>query len=309
MASISGVAERRRRSAWTTFWIRLVKEKPLGLAGGIATLFLLVVGVFADFIAPYGMNESWVGDFLTAPSAQFWMGTDNLGRDILSRVIYGARISVIVGLTASTIATILSVIIGVLSGFWGGKFDILVQRFIDAWMCMPQLIIILVLVTIMRPGLWSIIIVLGFTWGIPGSRIIRSAVLAIKENMYVQAAEAIGCSTARVLVRHILPNIMSTVIVLFSIRVPGIILSEASLSFLGFGIPAPTPSWGSMLSGAGRSYMMMMPWLAIWPGLALAITVYAVNMFGDAVRDLLDPKLKGGVGRYVVRLPKAMREK
>ncbi|TET43320.1 MAG: ABC transporter permease [Dehalococcoidia bacterium] len=284
--------------------MRLVKEKPLGVVGGTITLILLLTGIFADFIAPYGMNETWVGDFLSPPSAQFWFGTDNVGRDILSRVIFGARVSVIIGLAASTIATIVSVIIGVVSAYIGGKLDLIVQRGVDVWMCLPSLVILIMLVTAIGPSLWSIIIVLGFSWGIPGSRIVRSAVINIKENVYVEAAKAIGCSTPRILVRHILPNIMATVIVLFSIRVPGIVLAEASLSFLGFGIPPPTPSWGGMLSGSGRDYMFQAPWMAVWPGLALAITVYSINMFGDAVRDLLDPRLRGGAGRYGVRAKK-----
>ncbi|GAG77831.1 unnamed protein product, partial [marine sediment metagenome] len=282
-SSSERVAEPKRHSWLVGFLIRLVKEKPLGTVGAVITLFLLLTGIFADFIAPYGMNECWVGGFLTPPSAEFWLGTDNMGRDILSRIIFGARISVIVGLAASTIATITSTVIAIVSGYIGGKLDLIVQRFVDTWMCLPALVVLILLVTIMGASLWSIIIVLGFSWGIPGSRIIRGAVIGIKENVYLQAAEAIGCSTTRILTRHILPNVMATVIVLFSIRVPGIILAEASLSFLGFGIPPPAPSWGGMLSGSGRAYMMMVPWLAVWPGLALAITVYSINMFGDAV--------------------------
>ena len=302
------VAEAKRHSFLVDLLIRLVKEKPLGMAGGIIALLLLLTGIFADFLAPYGMNETWVGDAMLPPSAKFWLGTDNVGRDLLSRVIFGARISVIVGLAGSTLATIISTVIGVVSGYIGGKLDLIVQRFVDTWMCLPGLVILIMLVTIMGPALWSIIIALGFGWGIPGSRIIRGAVINIKEDVYLQAAEAIGCSTTRTLTRHILPNVMATVIILFSIRVPGLVLAEASLSFLGFGIPPPFPSWGAMLSGSGRTHMMMAPLMAVWPGLALAITVYSINMFGDAVRDLTDPRLRGGVGRYGVRKPKNKEE-
>lgn len=294
----AGAIETKRESYFGDFLKRLLKEKPLGTVGAVITLFLLFTGIFAGLLAPFGMNANWVGDYLAKPSRQFLFGTDNAGRDVFSRVIYGARISVIVGLAATTISTAMSVIIGVVSGYIGGTLDLVVQRFVDTWMCLPTLVVLLIIVNIVGPSMWSIIILLGLIYGIPGSRIIRGAVIGIKENVYVGAARAAGCSTARILVRHILPNIMAPVVILFSIRVPGVILSEASLSFLGFGIPPPAPSWGGMLSGAGRTYMTQAPWLAIWPGLALAVVVYGVNMFGDAVRDLLDPRLRGGAGRF-----------
>ncbi len=296
--------ETKRHSALVNFLIRLVKEKPLGTVGGIITLLLLLTGIFADFIAPYGMNETWVGGPLTSPSALFWLGTDNIGRDILSRVIFGARVSVIVGLAATTLATIISLIIGIVSGYIGGKLDLIVQRVVDTAMCIPMLILMMVIIAIIGPGIWQVIVVIGLVWGVIGSRIIRSAVIGIKENVYVEAAAAIGCSNTRILTRHILPNVMAPIIILFSTRVPNVILVEASLSFLGFGIPPPAASWGGMLAGSGRAYMYQAPWMVIWPGLALAFTVYGVNMFGDAVRDLLDPRLRGGVGRYEVRVKK-----
>jgi len=308
-SSSGGVAETKRHSFLVGFLIRLVKEKPLGTVGGVITLLLLLTGIFADFIAPYGMNETWVGDFLAPPSAKFWFGIDNIGRDILSRVIFGARVSVIVGLAATTLATIISLIIGIVSGYLGGKLDLIVQRVVDATMCIPLLILMMVLIAIIGPGMWQVIIVIGLTWGVVGSRIIRSAVIGIKENVYVEAAAAIGCSTTRILTRHILSNVMAPTIILFSIRVPNVILVEASLSFLGFGIPPPFPSWGGMLAGRGRTYMYRAPWMVIWPGLALATVVYGINMFGDAVRDLLDPRLRGGVGRYGVRVKKEVPRK
>ncbi len=303
-SSSGRVAERKRHSFLVDFGIRLVKEKPLGTAGAVITLLLLLTGIFADFIAPYGMNETWVGDYLTPPSAKFWLGTDDIGRDIFSRIIFGARISVIVGLIGPTLATIISLIIGVLSGYFGGKFDLIVQRLVDIWMSLPSLIVLIVLMIILGPSIQSIIIAVGVTWGIVGSRIIRSAVIGIKGNVYVAAAEAIGCSTTRILTRHILPNIMAPTIILLTVRVPAIIIAEATLSFLGFGIPPPFPSWGGMISGAGREYLYEAPWIATYPGLALALVVYSINMFGDAVRDLLDPRLRGGAGRYGVRAKK-----
>jgi peptide/nickel transport system permease protein len=302
--STNGGGVRRKRSYLGGLFVRLVKEKPLGLVGLVLTLVLLFTGIFADVLAPFGMNESNVEDSLAAPSVKHPLGADNLGRDILTRVIYGARISVIIGLSASAVATVISLIIGILSGYVGGRLDLMIQRVVDSAMSIPQLILMMVMISILGPGMLQIIIVLGLMWGVVGSRIIRGAVIGIKENAYAAAARAIGCSTGRVMIRHILPNIMAPTIVLFTTRVPNVILTEASLSFLGFGIPPPTPSWGGMLSGAGRSYMLQAPWMAIFPGLALSIAVYGVNMFGDVVRDLLDPRLIGGVGRYGVRAGK-----
>jgi len=290
--------ERKRRSAVADFFRRLVKEKPLGTVGGIIVLLLLLTGVFADLLAPYGVNEIHLKDSLSSPSNQYVLGTDNLGRDMLSRVIFGARISMIVGIAATMISVLVSAVIGILCGFIGGKFDIIVQRFVDAWMCIPGLVLLIIVVTIVGPGMWQVIVLLGLLYGIGGSRIVRGAVIGIRENVYVSAAVSIGCPMIRILTRHVLPNIMAPIIILFTTRMPSVILVEASLSFLGFGIPPPEPSWGGMLSGSGRQFMLLAPWMALWPGLALAIVVYGVNMFGDAVRDLLDPRLRGGVGRY-----------
>ncbi len=308
--SSSGRVDEEKRHSWLVgFMIRLVKEKPLGTVGAVITLLLLLTGIFADFIAPYGMNETSMENFLAPPSARFWLGADNLGRDILSRVIFGARVSVIVGLTAAALSTAISLIIGVVSGYIGGKLDLIVQRFVDAWMCLPGLVVLMVVISFLGPGLWNVIFVLGISSGISGSRVIRSAVIGIKENVYVVAAVAIGCSTPRILTRQIMPNIMAPTIILFTTRVPGAILSEASLSFLGFGIPPPFPSWGGMISGQGRAYMYQAPWMILWPGLALGMVVYGINMFGDAVRDILDPRLRGGVGRYGVRVKKEAKTK
>ena len=292
------MAKEKKRSASADFFVRLVREKPLGTFGGAITLLFLLTAIFSGFLAPYEMNDIGVAPRLSAPSSGYPLGSDQLGRDMLSRIIYGARISVIVGLAATTLATLISTILGGLSGFFGGKFDLVVQRFVDGWMSFPGLIVLIVAVTLVGPGLWQIITVMGVMTGIGGSRIVRSAVIGIKENVYVEASRAVGCSTTRILVWHILPNIMGVVFILYTTRVPLMILQEASLSFLGLGIPPPAPTWGGMLSIDGRRYMLQSPWLAFWPGLALSTVVYGVSMFGDAVRDLLDPRLRGGGGRY-----------
>ena len=295
-------AEKKRRSLFVDALIRLVKEQPLGTAGGIITIILLIVGVFANFIAPYGMNATGAGPTFAPPSIHFWMGTDNLGRDLLSRIIYGARISVIVGLVGSALSVVVSTVIGILSGYIGGAFDMIIQRIVDAFMCIPSLIIMMLVVSIVGPSLWAVIVILGITSGIYGSRIVRSATMSIKENVYLEAAKGIGCSPIEILVRHILPNITATLIVMFSTMVPNLIIQEASLSFLGFGVPPPAPSWGNMLTGDARKFMLQDPGLIFWPGLALSVVVFGVNMFGDALRDVLDPRLRGGVGRYGLKV-------
>lgn len=291
------MAEPKRHSFFADLFLRLVREKPLGTVGLVIVLALLLTGIFADYLAPYPMGKiSW--DVLQGPSSQHLLGTDNLGRDVLSQIIYGARVSVIIGLSATALTTVVSIIIGALSAQIGGKFDLVMQRFVDAFMCVPGFLILLIMVSIMGKGIWQIIVAIGLPMGIGGSRMIRSAVLGIRENTYIDAGRAIGSNTFSMLRRHILPNTMPVIIIGFSMMVGGAILMEASLSFLGFGVPPGVPSWGSMLSQEGRLYMEIEPMLAIWPGFVLTLVVWGTNMFGDALRDLLDPRLKGGLGRY-----------
>jgi len=292
------IVRSKRHSRIYDLLVRLIKEKPLGTFGAAIFLLLLIIGIFANFLAPYGYNEFIRGSFLKPPTIQHIMGTDNVGRDILSRIIYGARVSMIVGLSAASIDVVVGVVIGAISGYIGGKFDLVVQRFVDAIMCFPALMLLIVIMSLIGSGMLQVIIVLGTVWGIGASRIVRGSVISIKANTYVEAANAIGASTSKIIIRHILPNIMAPIIIIFTIAVGGLILAEASLSFLGYGIPPPTPSWGGMLSGTGRSYMTLAPWMVIWPGLALTIAVFGINMFGDALRDLLDPRMRGSSGRY-----------
>ena len=256
----------------------------------------MLVAIFADFLMPYPYAEIHLAHRLQGPSAQYLLGTDQLGRDFLSRIIFGARISVLVGLAVTTLSVTLSTLIGGTSGFLGGKLDLGVQRFVDAWIAFPGLLILLTIMSIAGRGVLQVILVLGIAGGIGGSRIVRGAVIAIKENVYFQAAEAIGCTKWRAFIRHVLPNIMPVVIISFSMSIGGVILALASLSFLGFGLPPATPDWGGLLSREGRRYMEQVPWLALFPGLCLTITIYSLNMFGDAIRDLLDPRLRGSEG-------------
>ena len=275
------------------FGRRLLREKPLGAAGAIIFLLFLLAGIFASALAPYGFNEINPIHRLKPPSWDFPLGTDNLGRDMLSRCLYGARLSVIVALSGATLATTISTFIGVVSGYLSGWVDMTIQRFVDAWMSFPGLVILIVVVSVFTPGMSTIILTLGLLFGIGGSRIVRSAVISVRENMYVHAAQSIGATTTRILLRHIVPNVLPPVIVLFTTSLGAVILAESSLSFLGLGVPPPAPSWGGMLSGSGRTYMFQAPWLALGPGLSITLVVYATNVFGDALRDLLDPRLRG----------------
>ena len=284
---------RRRRNPAADFFVRLVRTKPLGTVSAVIVLVFFFAGVFADLLAPYGLNESFRRELLQPPSAEHWLGTDPIGRDLFSRIIGGARISMMVGVIGSLVSLVVSCAIGLPSGYFGGKFDLFVQRFIDAWITFPDVVLLIFLVTIIGQGLWTIIFVLGIAYGFSGSRSVRGATIGIRQNVYLESAGAIGATTPRILLRHMLPNIAPFLLVLVTTRMPGMMLAEAGLSFLGLGVPPPAPSWGGMLSGSAIDKMYYAPWLSIWPGLALSIVVYSINMFGDALRDLLDPKLRG----------------
>lgn len=275
------------------FWRRLFREKPLGAAGAVLLLFFLACGLLAPVIAPYGYNDIQPAERMQPPSLAHWFGTDNVGRDVLSRCLYGAQLSVIIGLSGAILATVISALIGIVSGYFGGRTDLLIQRFVDAWMIFPDLVLLIVVVSVLGPGMPQIIGILGLSLGITGSRIVRSAVVSVREHMYVHAAQSIGAGSPRILWRHVLPNVMPPLIVLLTTRVGTVILAESGLSFLGLGVPPPAPTWGSMLTGSGRTYMFEGPWLALAPGLCLTLVVYATNVFGDALRDLMDPRMRG----------------
>jgi peptide/nickel transport system permease protein len=272
--------------------VRLVRYKPLGFAGGVVILGLLLVGLFASVLAPYGYNDTTLSARLSPPSPAHLMGTDNTGRDVFSRVIYGAQISMTVGLAGAALHVVVGFLIGATTGFYGGKVDTLVQRVVDGIQAFPSLILYLTVMSVVGQGLLPVVLVLGLSSGVFGSRTIRSAVLGIKGNTYIEAAAAVGSPAARTLVKHILPNVMPILIIEFTLAVGRMILAEAMLSFLGFGVPPPFPSWGGMLSNSGQRYMLQAPWMALWPGLALALACFSINMLGDALRDILDPRLR-----------------
>ena len=282
-----------RNSPFVAFHRKMLRQKKLGAIGGVVFALFLFAGVFADVLAPMGINETDMRQQLQSPSLEHWFGTDHIGRDVLSRILYGAQLSVTVGFLAAGLATVISIVLGVICGYFGGTLDMAIQRFVDAWMTFPDLVLLIVVVSIVGPGVTQIVVILGCLYGIAGSRIVRGAVIGVRENMYTHAAQSIGARTLHILVFHILPNVMPVIIVLFTTRIGAVILAEAGLSFLGLGVPPPAPTWGSMLSGSGRTYMYLQPWLALAPGICLTIVVYAVNVYGDALRDLLDPRMRG----------------
>jgi peptide/nickel transport system permease protein len=272
---------------------RFCRRKPLGAIGGVIVLGMLLLAVGADVIAPYQYDDSVPGARMKPPGTGYWMGTDNLSRDIWSRVVYGARISVTVGFASIAIGTFVAAAVGIASAYVGGAVDLAVQRVVDAWMSFPYLVIILSLMAVLGPGLLNLILALSVLTAAAGARIIRSAALSVMQQPYVESARAMGGGHLRIVLRYVLPNVMATVLILATIGLGGVILAESSLSFLGFGVPPPYPSWGAMLSGSGRSYMLRAPWMAIFPGLAISLAVFGFNMLGDALRDVLDPRLRG----------------
>jgi len=269
------------------------KRKPLAAFGAIVAIILIVVAIFAPWIATHDPRASNVDLLYAAPQAAAWLGGDDLGRDVFSRLVYGARVSLYVGILSVVFGVTIGSFIGIASAYFGGKFDLIIQRFMDALMAFPALIMALVIMAALGPSLNNVVIALSIIF-IPGAaRTIRSQALSIKEVDYVLAARAVGAGDWRIMLRHIAPNCAATYIVLATISLGWAIIVEASLSFLGVGVPPDVPSWGGMLQGAASSYVKLAPWLAVFPGLAIAIVVFAWNLLGDGLRDVLDPKMRG----------------
>lgn len=283
----------RHRAYWLDVAVRLVKTKPLGLVGLLLVLVMTVAAIAAPAIAPYDYQEIAPAERLKQPSAQYFLGTDNLGRDMFSRIIYGSRISLKVGFFVVLISSTAAALIGISSAYFGGWIDAIAQRFIDAMQAAPGLILVLTIMAVLGPGVNNVILAIAIGASVSGSRIIRSAALSIKEMPYIEAARTLGARDVRIIFQHILPNVMAPVITLASIGLGAAILAESSLSFLGLGVPPDVPTWGGMLAGGGRRWMLQAWWMAVFPGLVLSLTVYGFNMLGDALRDLLDPRLRG----------------
>jgi peptide/nickel transport system permease protein len=283
--------------------LRFARAKPLGAFSAVVLLLLMLVAVFAPAIAPYAPNENHPRDRLLRPGSyprdqqqaggRYLLGTDQFGRDILSRLLHGARISVQVGVLATAIGVVVASAIGITTAYFRGPWDYFMGRAVDVVQALPGLVLLITLLAVVGRSLYSVSLVLGLTGGIVGSRVIRGATLAVAAQPFVDVARSVGCSPVRILFRYLLVNVFPIMIVLATINVGAAIIAEASLSFLGYGVPPPNPSWGGMLSRDGRQFMVRAPWLFYAPTVALAVVVFSVNMLGDALRDKLDPRLRG----------------
>ncbi|MBI5328257.1 MAG: ABC transporter permease [Deltaproteobacteria bacterium] len=272
------------------FWHRFKKNR-LAVIGGIIVFGLFAVSIFAPFIAPHNPDAINVKHVLESPSFSHLFGTDDLGRDILSRVIYGSRISLSVGFVAVGIATVIGIIFGALSGYYGGWFDTVIMRFVDIMLSIPTFFLILAVIAMLEPGIWNIMIVIGITSWMGVARLVRAEFLSLKEREFVLAARALGASDLRIIFRHILPNAMSPVLVSAVLGIAGAVLVESALSFLGIGVQPPTASWGNILT-IGKDNIEIAWWISVFPGLAIFVTVLAYNLLGEGIRDSIDPRLK-----------------
>jgi peptide/nickel transport system permease protein len=271
---------------------RFARQKPLGAIGALLIILFLALAIGAQWLAPYPYDAA-VAQRLEPPTWAHPFGTDANGRDLLSRIIWGARVSVTIGFGAVLISTVIAVVVGVTSGYFGGWFDLSVQRLVDIWISFPAIVLLVSLVAIVGPGLWSTTLVLGILLAPGTARVVRGAVLAMRNQPYVESARCVGAGNLRIVRAYVLPNVAAPILVLATTGLGVAILAESTLSFLGYGVPPPFPTWGTMLSGTGRAYMLQSPWLSIWPGLAISAAVFGFNMLGDALRDVLDPHLRG----------------
>ncbi len=268
-------------------------RKPLGALGAVLLFLFVGIAILAPSLATHDPDLNNYRVRIKPPSVQHWFGTDNFGRDIYSRVVYGARLSLGVGVLATLLGTTIGAFIGLMSGFFGGRFDQICQRFADIMFTIPNLVLAMVIVTMLGPSLLNVVVAIAIPRLPDTNRVIRAAVLAAKEMLYVEASRAIGCSNWRTILRHLVPNVVAPYIVIVTSGLGGAILVEASLSFLGLGVPPPAPSWGRMLSVEGMRYFETASWMAIFPGIFISAAVFGANLFGDALRDILDPKLRG----------------
>jgi peptide/nickel transport system permease protein len=272
--------------------VKFVRTKPLGAAGALIILAMIIVAIFARALASY---DPYLGDYtaqFARPSAEHWFGTDEFGRDLLTRIMYGARIALLVGFTASFAGCTIGALLGVVSAYAGGNIDLLLERLMDVLLAFPQLILALAIASILGPAVPNVILAVTIPIIPRAARVVRATALAVKEHQYVEAVHALGAARARVILQHILPNVMAPYLIIVTAQLGGAILAEAALSYLGLGAAEPTPSWGLMLSGSAPSYAEKAPWIGLFPGIAISLGVFGFNLFGDSLRDALDPKLR-----------------
>ena len=274
--------------------VQFIRAKPVGAGGALIILVMLVVALLANVLAPY---DPYQGDYalqFARPSAQHWLGTDEFGRDVLTRIMYGARIALFVGFAASFAGCTLGALLGVTSAYCGGKIDLFLERIVDILLAFPQLILALAVASVLGPAVQNVVVAVAVPIIPRAARIVRSAALSVKENQYVEAVQALGAARRRIVLQHIIPNVMAPYIIILTAQLGSAILAEAALSYLGLGTAEPTPSWGLMLSGSAASYAEKAPWIAVFPGIAISLGVFGFNLFGDSLRDALDPKLRRG---------------
>ena len=282
----------RSRRPWKPV-TNFITSKPLGAAGAAIIIVMVLMSVGQPLITFFDPVEWNLKDKLDAPSLKHWLGTDQMGRDLWSRIIVGARVSLLVGFASVAFGSGLGGVLGIVSAWFGGKIDQITQRLMDALMAIPTLILALAVTASLGQSMFNIIIAIGIVQIPRANRVVRSQALSVKESQFVDAARAIGASDVRIMFRHITPQVVAPWLIIATSALGIAILTEATLSFLGLGVPPPQPSWGGMLSGAARDYFVVAPWMAIWPGLALSLSIYGFNLFGDGLRDVLDPRLRG----------------
>jgi len=280
------------RKPWYQRFFETARHQPLGTAGGLVVVIMILAAVFANFVSPYDPEvASWKHQLLP-PDAKFWFGTDAFGRDILTRIIFGSRTALFVGFTAAFVGATSGLILGVASAYFGGRFDIIIQRLVDIVMAFPLIVLALAVVATLGAGTVNVIIAITIPFIPQCARVVRSSALAIREIPYIDAARALGSGHLRIIMRHMVPNVMAPYLIMLTTFVGHAILLEASLSYLGMGVQEPTPAWGLMLQGGAEEFAESAPWVPIFPGLAITLAVFGFNLFGDALRDVLDPRLR-----------------
>ncbi len=290
-SKIDQLEDLRDRSGWFKQFMRFLRKQPLGSAGLLIVVVMVVVAIFAPLLSSLDPEANSFETMLVAPGIEHFLGTDEFGRDVLTRIMYGARTALFVGLTSAFIGSTIGLVLGVASAYFGGRFDLIFQRVMDVFMAFPIIILALAIVSILGTATHNVIAAITLPFIPRCARVVRSSALAIREIPYIDAARANGFSNSRIILRHMVPNVMAPYLIMLTAAVGQAILLEASLSFLGLGVQEPTPAWGLMLRNA-QDYIESAPWVAIWPGFAITLAVFGFNMFGDAVRDSLDPRLR-----------------